>query len=278
MAILQTLLTLLTRAAGRILNTVVGWATEMVFGKIPEDRQIYLSLIAIGSVAWMVAVLGVIFPGVATFLLTFIPLTEWINEQVVRLAMIVAVALLPLLIGFISLYLQEPEERPPSITAKAKSALTGYPYTLGLALAFVMMLFFAPVLKIRTMLRGWSTQHVPMLVDSEDYMAMIGEIQDALRAGGWETSNDEPSWMIRVPTQVLAHLTGGAIENLVASELTTLKSDTLEVVLHPSALLIRGEENDVMRARTILVKQLAFSDAHMTWSKEGNDLEERMEA
>ena len=40
MAIIQVLLAALARSAGRILNTAVGWATTMIFGRVPEKRQI----------------------------------------------------------------------------------------------------------------------------------------------------------------------------------------------------------------------------------------------
>jgi len=48
MAIVQALLALVFRSAGRLLNMVFGWATMMLFGKVPQDRQIYLSIIAFG--------------------------------------------------------------------------------------------------------------------------------------------------------------------------------------------------------------------------------------
>jgi hypothetical protein len=59
MAIIQGLLALLTRSIGRVLNTAFGWATIMLFGKVPQDRQIYLSVVAFGSVAWLIVLLGI---------------------------------------------------------------------------------------------------------------------------------------------------------------------------------------------------------------------------
>src|SRR5215831_4328686 len=53
MAIVQALLAAVARSAGRVLNTVFGWATVMIFGRVPESRQIYLSVIAFGSVVWI---------------------------------------------------------------------------------------------------------------------------------------------------------------------------------------------------------------------------------
>ena len=50
MAIIQAVMALATKSAGKLLNTVFGWATMMLFGKVPADRQIYLSVMAMSSV------------------------------------------------------------------------------------------------------------------------------------------------------------------------------------------------------------------------------------
>src|SRR5690348_1327010 len=102
MAIVQVLLAALTKQASKLLNTAFGWATVLLFGKVPQDRQIYLSLISLGSVAWLVAVLGIAFPQFATFLLTFVTLPSWVDKTWVRLAMLAAAAIIPLAVGALS--------------------------------------------------------------------------------------------------------------------------------------------------------------------------------
>ncbi|MCZ7569961.1 MAG: hypothetical protein M5U01_15445 [Ardenticatenaceae bacterium] len=250
--------------------------TIILFGKVPEDGQIYLSVIAFGSVAWLVALLGIVFPRVSTFLLAFVPLPEWVDENWVRLAMLAATIVIPLIVGVIGLRMLDPQDRPKDAAATAKAILKGFSYTLGLALTLIMMTAFAPALKIQTLIRRWTNQHVPIIVESEDYLEIVGEIQAALRTRGWTTTRHEATWMLRVPTKVLTLLAGGAIENLVADELTTLKAEELEVLLHPSDLVISGQKTDVIQARTTLVQQLAFSKAYLTWTKEANELEDRL--
>jgi len=95
MVILQAIIALLVKQAGRLVNTAFGWAAMLLFGKVPEDRQLTLSVISLGSVAWIVAVLGVLFPTFATFLFSFVTLPDWVDRTWVRLAMLVA-ALLPI--------------------------------------------------------------------------------------------------------------------------------------------------------------------------------------
>jgi hypothetical protein len=43
MALIQGLIAALLRSAGKILNTAFGWATMTLFGRVPQERQVYLS-------------------------------------------------------------------------------------------------------------------------------------------------------------------------------------------------------------------------------------------
>jgi len=131
-------------------------------------------------------------------------------------------------------------------------------------------------MKIRTFVKRWSTRHVPIIVESEDYLSMVAELERALESGGFPVERRQASWMLRYPTKVLTTLAGGAVDDLVADQLTSLESDRLEVLLHPSDLVINGSEKDASRANAIVVQQLAFSRAYMTWDKEANQLEDRL--
>ena len=278
MAIIQALFALIFRSAGKLLNMAFGWATVMLFGKVPKDRQKYLSVIAFGSVAWMVVLLGIIFPRVGTFLLALVPLPDWVDDKWVRLAMLVAAFVIPLIVGAVSLLMMEPEKRPKDLAGKAKGVLKGYPYTLGIAITLIMMTVFAPIRKVRDMARRWTSQHVAVMVEADDYLEVVGDIQQALARGGIETRREQASWMLRVPTKVLMFFAGGSIEKLVADQLTNLKSDKAEVLLHPSDMVISGPELEASHARAIITEQLTFTKAYQTWDKEAHELEDRLRA
>lgn len=276
MAIVQAVLALILRSAGKLLNTAFGWATIMLFGKVPQDRQIYLSSITFGSVAWIVAVLGIAFPVVGTFLLAFVPLPDWVDRAWVRLAMLAAAAVIPLVVGIVSTRMLAPEQRPVGAVDNLVAVLKGYPYTVALALTLVLMTALAPIIKVRTMLKRWSTRHVPVIVESARYLEVVADVEQALDKGGFEVERRPASWLLRLPTKVLTTLAGGAVDDLVADQLTELHSDRLEVLLHPSDLVINGKEQDAARANAIIAEQLAFSPAYMTWTKEANEIEDRL--
>ena len=112
MAIFQTILAALGRQVGRLLNTIFSWATTSLFGKVPKNRQTLLSIIAFGSVLWIVVVFGVIVPKVGVFLLSFVRLPNWVPDWTIRLAMLAAALIIPGIIGFISTKVTDPENQP----------------------------------------------------------------------------------------------------------------------------------------------------------------------
>ena len=278
MALVQALLAALTRSVGRLLNTAFSWATVILFGRVSQERQIYVSAIAFGSVIWLVSLVGVVFPSIGTFLVAFVPLPDWVDKKWVRIAMLAAAAMLPAIVGVVSIFMLEKGRRPRGGAAKSKAILKGYPYTIGLAMTLAMMTVFAPIIKIRALAKRWTSEHVPVMVKSQDYLDIVGSVQRALHAGGLSTERRRASWMLRIPTKILTVFAGGAVENLVAEQMTTLRGDAIEVVLHPSDLIINGRAGTAARARAIVAEKLVFTPANLTWDRQANELEDRLTA
>jgi hypothetical protein len=276
MVVVQALLAMLFRSAGKLLNTAFGWATVMLFGRVPQDRQLYLSLVSFGSVIWLVTLVGIAFPAVGMFLLSFVPLPEWVDKKWIRLAMLAAAVVIPAIVGVLATRLVDPEDRPHGAAGFTKSVLRGYPYTIGLAVTLLLMIVFAPVLKVRDLFRRWTTQHVPVIVEPVDYPGVVDDLQDALRAGGIATERGRPSWMLRLPTRLLGFFAGSAVGELVAANLTRLYAPHVEVLLHPSDMVISGRAAEASRARAIIAAELTFTRAYLTWDKEANELEDAL--
>jgi hypothetical protein len=248
----------------------------MLFGKVPEDRQIYLSVATFGSVLWLIVLLGVIFPWFAVWLLSFVSLPHWVDRAWIRIAMIILAVILPAVVGVVSLLMVDPASRPHGIGGKTKTILKGYPYTLGLALTLIVMTVLAPIIKVRTLVRRWTSEHVPVVIEADDYLKVVGEIEKALQAGDVHATRRQANWMLRFPTRILTFFAGTAVHTLVADQLTEFKAPEVEVLVHPSDIVINGKDKDAARVRAILAEQLAFSDAHLTWTKEANELEDRL--
>src|SRR5439155_2452674 len=83
------------RQLGRVLTLAFNWATIVLFGRVPKDRELYLSGMAMAALLWPVVLAGIAFPSFATFLIGFFTVPDWLHPWV-RLAMLVLAVLLPL--------------------------------------------------------------------------------------------------------------------------------------------------------------------------------------
>jgi len=229
-------------------------------------------------VIWIVALLGIAFPAFGTFLLSFVPLPSWVDRNLVRLAMLVAACVIPAIVGLVALKMMEPGQRPKGAAGKTKAILKGYPYTFGLAMTLILMTVFAPIMKVRNVMRRWTSEHVPVIIKPEDYRDVVGAVETALREGGIATTRHRASAMLRLPTRILTLFAGGAIANLVADEMTELRNDDLQVLAHPSDIVISGRELVAASARAVLAERLTFSKAYLTWDKEANEIEDALRA
>src|SRR5205814_3657582 len=81
------------RQLGRVLSLAFSWATVALFGRVPEDRQLFLSLMAVASLLWPVVLAGVAIPSFATFLLAFVTIPGWADRFVRPVLLGLAIAL-----------------------------------------------------------------------------------------------------------------------------------------------------------------------------------------
>jgi hypothetical protein len=276
MALLQGLLAAVFRSLGKILNTAFGWATILLFGKVPAKKQTYLSAASLGSLVWLIAALGVASPRVAAFLLAFITLPEWFGDNWLRLVMLGAVVIIPPIVGVLALLMVDAEDRPQGVGGKIKGVLRGYPYTLGLSLTFLIMMIFAPIMKLQALWRRWKALHVPIVVESEHYLDVLADLERAIDDSGIETRREPATWLVRFPTKLLTLFAGSTLARFVASELTTLRGDEMELVLHPSDMILRGKEKVIARVRAIITEKVTFMKAHFTYEKEAQEIEDRL--
>jgi hypothetical protein len=263
------------RQLGRILSLAFSWATTTLFGRVPEDRQLFLSAMAAASLVWPVILTGIAFPSVATFLLAFVTLPGWADAWV-RPVMVGLAILLPLAIGFLSTKLAN---RPPSGSARIdqiKEIARGYPYAIGLFVVLVWMLVLAPISNIRALLRRWESEHVAIAVQPGGYDTVVRDLRDALERARVPVATGRAGWAYELPGRVLATFGGPRVGELVPERLVVLCADGLEVVVHPMDLAVRGRKGPVSRARAAIARELTFTRAYQTWTAEAQQIEDAL--
>jgi hypothetical protein len=274
MAVIAPLFAFIGRQIGRLVQMVFGWATVMLFGRVPQSKQLLLAGVALGSILWVVTIVGVIFPDVGAFLIAFVPAPDFIDDNVIRIVMLVLAIILPLLVGAAGLFLMDPADRPPGIGGKIKQVLRGYPYAAVLAIVIVFLAIIAPIFKLRTIVKRWEDAHVPIVVKPGGYDDVAGELEQSLDAAGLNLNRARAPRVLEAPSRLLATVGGESVKRLVPDELVMLKSKELEVSIHPSDVAIAGTKEAVAQARAAIADRLTKTEAHLTTSKEAQEVED----
>src|SRR3954463_12770686 len=97
-AILQGLISLITRSAGKILNAIFGWAVLALFGRTSPKEQTVLSGVVAAAAVWPILLIGIPFPKVALFVVSFVPLFGKMGNLWLRLVWIALALLVPIVV------------------------------------------------------------------------------------------------------------------------------------------------------------------------------------
>jgi hypothetical protein len=276
MAIFAAVFGVLGRFVGKLLTAALGWASTLLFGRVAQDKQILLVLITFGSIAWVAMVAGVVVPSVGTFLLAAIPKPDFVQDNWIRLVMLIGAIVTPLLIGAATIFIQPKSDRAQGLQA-AKSALRGYPLAFVLAFVLVFLAVVGIVRKARAAAKRWSDAHVAVVVRPGGYDRMVADLEAALDAAGLDVDHGDAPRVLALPGRLLGAIAGPGVKALVPDKLVQLTNRDLEVQLYPSDIAIAGKEPLVTRARAAVASRLASSAAFLTTSAEAEAIETRLE-
>jgi len=275
-AIFATIFGVLGRFAGKLLTASLGWASTLLFGRVPQDKQILLVLMTFGSVVWVVLLFGVVFPELGTVLLAFAPIPDFVDENWIRLGMLIAALIVPLLIGLAALFIQPKGKRPTGMEA-VKAVLRGYPLALVLALVLVFLSVVAIFRKVRAMIKRWKDAHVAIVVREGGYDRMVDDLERAIDEAGLEVARGRAPTVLAIPGRVLGAVAGSGVKALVPDHLVQLNGEDLEIQLYPSDVALAGKEMVVNRARAAMASRLASTSAFLTTSAEAQAVEEQLQ-
>jgi hypothetical protein len=276
MALITGLVGLLGRFAGRFANATLGWATTLLFGKVPQRKQNLLLIIVFAALGWVAAVVGIIWPDVGSLLIAAVPLPEFVDEAWVRLAMLAAAVLLPLVVGTVALFIADKDQRPGG-AGLLKMVLRGYPFTLVLVLTVIVLAGVGTLRKLRSLSRRWQDAHVPLIVKPGGYERVLADVHDVLGRAGMELDVRSAPAAVSAPARLLDAVAGRGLGSLVPDQLMLLSSTELEILVYPSDLAISGTREAVARARAAVVDKLTESPTYQTTTAEAQAIEDEIE-
>ncbi|MDQ3691736.1 MAG: hypothetical protein M3406_17225 [Chloroflexota bacterium] len=272
----RTLIAFIGRQVGRIVQMAFGWATILLFGRVPQRKQLLLAGVALGSILWVVTLVGVAFPDVGAFLVAIVPAPDFIDEGWIRLAMLVLGFVLPLAVGAGGLFLMDAADRPAGIGGKVVQVLRGYPYAAVLALVIGFLLIVAPIFKLRTIIKRWEDAHIPIVIKPDGYEQVADQLEAAVDAAGLELTRVRAPRVLEAPSRLLAAVGGESVRRLVPERLVMLRATGLEVTIHPSDVSMAGSKEAVARARAAIADRLTRTEAYLTASEEAQEIEDAL--
>lgn len=258
MPLLTFLISLVARKANDIVQAVFGWSVTALFGRLRRRAQVLVTGALVLAIAWPLFVIGVIAPNVASWVIAFVPLHHWIGETALRILWTVLAVGAPLIVGML-VHLAAPRDR----AHLAAAVIRGYPIALGFALAFLAVVITVPIIKIASLWRRWSDEHVYVEPHDGAYDAVLECLVVACRRAGLEpVVSDAPRAMV-LATTIMRTLARGAIDPFVATRLRRITAPGLELYLYPGDLLMRGAPFVVARVRAMLSRTELDAKAYL---------------
>ena len=259
MAIFSALLSALYRNLSKFLQTLFGWSITGLFGRLPSKQQTALSVAFVLALAWPLLVLGIFVPGIAAWAIAFVPIHKWVGSTTLRFIWLGLALVVPAIVGTVTAIITPATKQKGSTL---HTVLGGYVLTVGYVVAFLITLVTVPVLKLTTMAKRWSDEHVYVQPREGAYDDVLDEIARACGAIGMPMERTVMPKAMSLATRMLKVLAHRFIEPAVAAESKMLRSDKLEVYLYPADLLLRGPAKTVARVRAAIsetmVERFAF--------------------
>jgi MFS family permease len=282
MAVIQAVLALITRSLGRITSAIFGWAVVALFGQTDPSERTMLSALVGAAAAWPVLLLGIMAPKVSTFVLGFVPIPDWVPSWTVRLVWIALALVIPFAVG-LTLAIRRP--RGTALSAKPRAAaqepalkrlLRGFPTTIGIAAAFIVVFVTVPALRVASLVRRRVDLQMPLVTDRDHYQTVAGEIARVLTLHKFAVREAPPGWWMTAPSQILIRLGGPAFRDHIPERLAYFRGEKLEVALYPNGVLLRGSTQDTAWAHGVLAEALTSAPALQTFDPRAQDLERQI--
>jgi len=268
-------ITVLSRLIGGIASSTLGWATLLLFGRVPQARQRLLDLMAMSAVGWLLCVVALVSPAFAHLIVSSVPRPGFVDLSWFGILILLGAVGLPAAVGAMTSVLAGDRDRHDPLAALGH-LLRGYPLTLVLVGTILFLAGWSIARAVRTARLGWQSLHLPMYVKPRGYERVVSDVATALRTQGLVVEQTvAPPWFV-VPPKLLALVGGLTVEGLVPDELVAFVGDDLRILVYPSDVALIGKTEHVVRARSAIVRALAFTEAYLTATKESEQVEDRL--
>lgn len=278
MPFLPFVLILAWQALSKSASFALGWATAIYFGQVPGRQGRILSVISLLAAGWVILVVGFAIPILAGAALEASGMIgENFDVQAIHYAALVAgVVLTPPAVAAATVYAEFHGER--SLGVWLRLIPVSFPATAMLGVSVLQMVAFTPFLLIQRWRQKRKLVQVPLVMregtDDDDLTDMVRAALASidLRDVTVAEATGPKSWPLRTVGFAARHLLGA----VVRGEPMRLAVDELEILAYATNVSILGPKEDAYRVRAAMERELAFSDAYLTWNEDAQVFEDEL--
>lgn len=280
MPFLPFVLLLAWQALSRSARFALSWATALFFGEVPGRQGRLLSVISLMAVAWIVVVVGFAVPILGGAILEATGVIEE-NFDVVwyhYLGLMAAVVGLPPAVAGMAVYGRFHPDR--DVATWLKLLPRCYHATLMLGLSVLQMLVFTPILLFQRWREKRKFVQVPLVMrEGSDDEDLVEAVRDALASIGVEDVSvgklsGMKAWPMRTVGYAVEHLLGA----IVRGDPMRLEAGEVQIYTYATNISVTGPKEDTYRIRAAVERELAFSNAYLTWSDDAQEIEDALMA
>lgn len=278
MPFLPFVLLLAWQALSRGASFALGWATAAYFGQVPGSKGRTLSIISLLAAAWLMLCVGFGIPilGGAALEATGVIGENFDVETIHYVALVAGMVLAPPVIAALVVWAEFLGKR--SIGRWLRTVPVSYPASFMLGISVLQMVLFTPILLFQRWKKKRKLVEVALMMrDGTDDKDLLEAITRALRSIDIakvkvQEARGPKSWPLRTVGFPARHLLGA----VVRGDPMRLDANGLEIQAYATNVSILGPKEDAYRARAAIEKELAFSDAYLTWDAESQAFEDEM--
>lgn len=271
MAVVTFLLSYIARQVNNIVQVIFGWSITALFGKLQRKPQVIVTAALVVSLVWPLFVIGAFLPGVAAWALAFLPLHHWLSDMVLRIIWIALAVAAPVLVGIL-VHIAAPMRKG----GYARAAISGYPTALGFFAAFLVVVVTVPVLKIASIIRRWSDDHVYVQAHEGKYRAVLEQLAEAMERAGMDAEIHEAPGHMVLATTIMRTMARGTVAPFVSDTLQVVRAKGIQLYLYPADLLIRGEPKKVAHMRSMLGRTKLEAYAYLVASPDAQHVQQEL--
>ena len=259
------------RAVSGILTVGFGWAVRALFGPNTAAEQTFLSVVVGAAVAWSVIVVGAMAPDIVGLTIAHLPTSRGIAPGTIRLVLVGAALLIPPTIG-----ISVAAPRPARIESRMLTLLRGFPVTVGLSAAFLVMCVSVPLIRLGALWRGRRRADMLLVTNDAAYHDVAGTIFDVLNHHGLCLRRVAPRWSVAASLRLFIWLSGDTFRAYLPRRPEHFRSSHIELLLYPNGLRLCGEANRLTLAQGLIAESVAHTEGLQTADPKAQALERRM--